>query len=226
MTIDKDSPDKFFPLRYEDGPDYCTVKDARGKDFALTVQPDVLKEMEIALRVALVNSISHSRSSAGTDDPTSNPAWNDGCDFAMTQLCIFLGVNQSDVRWDAATETVDGDVQAVIGNILRAKFGENWGPEDDPISRIGVAKPLPSTVEQLDQLRAAPQSPKLPPIPIHWARPQGGTFEEMRANVWKTGLADKGDTILVWVNEGDFIHAQIVCGGFEHTSPLSRPEGA
>ena len=29
------------------------------------------------------------------------------------------------VNWDAATETLDGDVQAVIGNILRARFGED-----------------------------------------------------------------------------------------------------
>lgn len=76
--------------------------------------------------------------SAGRDDPSADPAWNDGCDFAMTQLCIFLSVNQNDVRWDAATETVDGDVQAVIGNILRAKFGEDWGPNDPPQSPLDL----------------------------------------------------------------------------------------
>lgn len=58
--------------------------------------------------------------------------------------------------------------------------------------------------------------PKLSPIPIHWARPNGTTFEEMRANVWKTGLPDKGDTILVWVNEGDFLHAQMLGGAVEY----------
>jgi len=38
-----------FPLQYEDGPDYCTVRDAQGRDFALTVQPDLMKAMEAAL---------------------------------------------------------------------------------------------------------------------------------------------------------------------------------
>jgi hypothetical protein len=56
----------------------------------------------------------------------------------------------------------------------------------------------------------------IPVIPINWARPIGETFEEMRANIWKTGLAMKGDTILIWVNEGDFIHATITCGQVEH----------
>lgn len=38
-----------LPLQYEDGPDYCTVRDARGRDFALTMQPDLMKAMEKAL---------------------------------------------------------------------------------------------------------------------------------------------------------------------------------
>jgi len=38
-----------LPLSYIDGPDYCTVKDATGADFALTVQPKLMQAMEIAL---------------------------------------------------------------------------------------------------------------------------------------------------------------------------------
>lgn len=38
-----------LPLRYEDGPDYCTVTDAQGNPFCLTVQPELLKAMEEAL---------------------------------------------------------------------------------------------------------------------------------------------------------------------------------
>lgn len=67
------------------------------------------------------------------EDPSSDERWQEGCNFAMEQLCEFLGVNPRDVRWDAATETLDGDVQAVIGNILRAKYGEDWGPSDGAI---------------------------------------------------------------------------------------------
>lgn len=38
-----------LPLQYEDGPDYCTVRDALGRDFALTMQPELMKAMEAAL---------------------------------------------------------------------------------------------------------------------------------------------------------------------------------
>lgn len=62
-------------------------------------------------------------------DPTAHALWNEGCDFAMTQLCTVLGVDPRAVSWDAATETTDGDVRAVIGNIMRAKYGEAWDPK-------------------------------------------------------------------------------------------------
>lgn len=38
-----------LPLQYADGPDFCTVKDATGGDFALTVQPELMQMMERAL---------------------------------------------------------------------------------------------------------------------------------------------------------------------------------
>ncbi|MGY4333221.1 hypothetical protein ACVWWG_007638 [Bradyrhizobium sp. LB7.2] len=79
-------------------------------------------------------------SAGNVDDPTASKEWNEGCDFAMEQLCRFLGVDPSSVSWDAATETVDGDVQAVIGNILRAKFGEDWGPNDRPQAAAAAGK--------------------------------------------------------------------------------------
>lgn len=66
-------------------------------------------------------------------DPTADERWNAGCDFAMTRLCVYLNVDPASVSWDAATESVDGDISAAIGNILRAKFGENWSPDvSDP----------------------------------------------------------------------------------------------
>jgi hypothetical protein len=39
-----------LPFEYIDGPDFCTVIDANGDQFALTVQPDLMKRMEQALR--------------------------------------------------------------------------------------------------------------------------------------------------------------------------------
>lgn len=77
------------------------------------------------------------------DDPTAalrreaasqptDQAEDECIDFALLQLCGFLGVDPQSVSWDAATETRDGDVRAVIGNILRAKFGEEWDPKAAP----------------------------------------------------------------------------------------------
>lgn len=57
---------------------------------------------------------------------------HEGIDFALEQLCTFLGVDPHMVSWDAATETVDGDVNAVIGNIMRAKYGEDFDPKAGP----------------------------------------------------------------------------------------------
>ena len=37
-----------LPLHYEDGPDYCTVTDGQHQPFCLTVQPELLKAMEVA----------------------------------------------------------------------------------------------------------------------------------------------------------------------------------
>jgi hypothetical protein len=71
-------------------------------------------------------------SSAANDDPTASKEWNEGCDFALERLGGYLGIDLSSISWDGATETVEGDVDAVIGNILRAKFGEGWGPDDLP----------------------------------------------------------------------------------------------
>lgn len=60
------------------------------------------------------------------DDPSADERWNAGCDFAMLRLCSVLGIDPGSVRWDAATETVDGDVRAVIRNIIEQALGENW----------------------------------------------------------------------------------------------------
>jgi hypothetical protein len=50
----------------------------------------------------------------------------------MQQFCAVLDVDPAKVTWDAATETVEGDVQAVIWNILRTRFGEDWDPDARP----------------------------------------------------------------------------------------------
>lgn len=59
-------------------------------------------------------------------DPAANPAWNAGCDFAMTAICKMLKVDPHSISWDAATEELEGDVMSVIGNIMMAAFGDDW----------------------------------------------------------------------------------------------------
>ncbi|BAR47070.1 hypothetical protein [Methylobacterium aquaticum] len=52
--------------------------------------------------------------------------WDEGITYGLRQICAVLGVDPSKVRWDAATETVEGDVRSVIGNILRAWAADDW----------------------------------------------------------------------------------------------------
>lgn len=84
-----------LPLQYFDGPDYCTVKDATGGDFALTVQPELLKEMEAALTASApgeplawysptdsaqpfeLHSLASSRPDAGGDVREALADWSD-----------------------------------------------------------------------------------------------------------------------------------------------------
>ena len=91
-------------------------------------------EVIAVVRAALVErNDAGPREPVGSDeawrqDPSSDERWNAGCDFAMLQLCAYLDVDPDSVNWDAATETVDGDVQAVIGNIMRSRLGEDFDP--------------------------------------------------------------------------------------------------
>lgn len=59
-------------------------------------------------------------------DPSADDRWSAGCDYAMTALCKLLRINTDDVTWDAATEELEGDVLAVLGNILTVRFGDDW----------------------------------------------------------------------------------------------------
>lgn len=67
------------------------------------------------------------------DDPSADDRWNAGLDYGQTQLCAVLGVDPQSVSWDAATETLDGDVQSVICNILTVWGGDDWRDLSPPI---------------------------------------------------------------------------------------------
>lgn len=87
----------------------------------------------VEIRSLIPLELRKARSDDWKDDPASDDRWNAGLDFAMDQLCSVLGVDPKSVVWDAATETVDGDVQSVMGNIFRKKYGEDWSPRQSPL---------------------------------------------------------------------------------------------
>jgi hypothetical protein len=63
----------------------------------------------------------------------SNQGLDPGVNFLMDMLIETLGLTKDQVTWDAATETYDGDVQAVLSGILRLRFGEYFDPRTDQV---------------------------------------------------------------------------------------------
>jgi len=106
-------------------------------------------------QVAIIKLLRHSASSTAggsgaqeasncddwQDDPSADERWNAGLDFGMVQLCAVLGVDPHTVNWDAATETLDGDVCAAIGNIFRTKYGEDFDPTASPVPSASRGTP-------------------------------------------------------------------------------------
>lgn len=84
------------------------------------------------------------------EDFLDDPRFDDAAvDFTLVQLCKALGLDPESVAWDAATGTFTGDVQAVIGNILRAKYGE-YGDPHPHWSAENKNENYPKTLEEWD----------------------------------------------------------------------------
>lgn len=164
------------------------------------------------------------------DDPSADERWNTGLDYAMEHLCKLLGVDRGAVTWDAATETLDGDVMAVLGNIMRAKYGEDWGPQDATPSREEV--PTDEQVERAARALATLHYTKRfakPPYDGHvrtnvdgnWhtysdearaALKAAGPSAQQRvseANVWQSmdSAPTDGKHILLCIKNGPFFRA-------------------
>lgn len=120
MTADSDETGKgWLPLKYEDGPDYCTVTFATGAAFALTVHPERMKLMEAAMSAAPVAQEPVAWDDVAEDDPDVvlvahaiaehgvGRSWND-----------FLPVNIYDLDHGDLTEYARAAVAA-----YRAKHG-------------------------------------------------------------------------------------------------------
>lgn len=80
-------------------------------------------------------------------DPASDERWNAGVDYAITQLCSVFGVDPKAISWDAATETLDGDVSSVLCNVLVAAYGEEWSSNERDTSAIRELLRLHSPIE-------------------------------------------------------------------------------
>lgn len=119
------------------------LNEGQGDDDGMQIMPDFDEGMSTLAKVETCLHLLEKRRDViaayvadenWRDDPSADERWNAGLDFGMSKLCAYLGVDPAAVTWDAATETLDGDVCAVIGNILRAKYGDDWGP----LSRIAT----------------------------------------------------------------------------------------
>jgi len=53
-------------------------------------------------------------------------SFEQGVDWTIAKVAETLGIGVNDFSWDAATEEWEGDVQAVICNMLTASLGEDW----------------------------------------------------------------------------------------------------
>lgn len=123
-------PTKPTPAMIEAGCEQNPTQWNEGTDFGFEadVANDVYVAMVRAAALSTPPAAVEKEADDWRDDPSADERWNAGLDFAMGQFCAALGVDPKSVRWDAATETLDGDVNAVIWNILRARFGEDWDP--------------------------------------------------------------------------------------------------
>ena len=131
------------------------LNEGQGDDDGMQIMPDFDEGMSTLAKVETCLHLLEKRRDViaayvadenWRDDPSADERWNAGLDFGMSKLCAYLGVDPAAVTWDAATETLDGDVCAVIGNILRAKYGDDWGP----LSRIATKGPEDDLIAALE----------------------------------------------------------------------------
>lgn len=69
--------------------------------------------------------------------------FEDGVIWATEMWASCLGVPSESISWDAATETYDGDVAAVLHGIMASAFGDEWSNNlhPRPLAKNGTTTP-------------------------------------------------------------------------------------
>lgn len=83
------------------------------------------------------------------EDLASDERWNAGVNYAIERLCEIFGIDPKAINWDAATETLDGDVMSVICNVLVAAYGEEWSSNARQTAAIRTALSTPTEVGEV-----------------------------------------------------------------------------
>lgn len=138
-----------------------------------------LKEQQrfAAFVVDALNAAESTRSTPGTGsveeddaDLASDEKWNAGVNYAIERLCQIFDVDPKSISWDAATETLDGDVMSVLCNVLVAAYGEEWSSQ--PRDTVIVRAALLSASKEPEGWRDIASAPKDETEILGWT-PQG-----------------------------------------------------
>lgn len=121
-----------MPLKYEDGPDFCTVTFATGAAFALTVHPERMKLMEAALSASPVGeltpeqiSIQNDMFAAWVGDPKFREAFRNDCKRLLN------AASASPVAQEPVAQKYDDTLVPFVA-LMRAELHANSGKGDRP----------------------------------------------------------------------------------------------
>ncbi len=111
---------------------------------ALSDRTDIEADLFVDELRSLVTDVFVNNRIYATPEPRADMREEDGgldagINYAIERLCEALAVDPNSISWDAATETMDGDVVSVICNVLRAAYGEKWSTKPEDTARIRAA---------------------------------------------------------------------------------------
>lgn len=139
------------------GPDYSAILRfiADDQDDDLVLVRNTTRELahsvcqaDFEARVSSCLSINPTSATDLGEVTGENGELDAGINYAIERLCEILDVDPKSISWDAATETLDGDVMSVICNVLIAAYGDDWSSKPEDIARIRAALSSVPTAEK------------------------------------------------------------------------------